>query len=313
MGFIPLTKAAISSISLISSMLIAAPGAAGSLEQDRAAIRAQAGCYRVNFQYQETFAQQEGYELAAPYRAGGLEWVQIVSDEEDKIELQHLLLAGPMIIKHWRQNWSLNRPDRFDFQGYNQWLRVLNPENPDQNSWTQQVLQVDDSPRYECSAPWIHQNNQSWWECDTWAPLPRREFSKRNDYQVLNRRNRHQITDYGWVHEQDNAKLVLEGDDVFPIVKEKGENSYKRVEDSRCAKAQQYWQEKSWFWTNIHSLWMELRAERNEITLRSQVDGQRLYAYMFDLEKTATDKRWSVEKIRSEAKTIIERFLIGND
>ena len=74
--------------------------------------------------------------------------------------------------------------------------------------WTQKVFQVDDSPRYEGSGYWVHLDQKSYWENTTSAPLPRREYTKRNDYNVTERGNRQEITSTGWVHDQNNKKII---------------------------------------------------------------------------------------------------------
>ena len=43
----------------------------------------------------------------------------------------------------------------------------------------------------------------------TLRPLPRREFSVRNDYDLLKGHNRITITPQGWIHEEDNLKTVI--------------------------------------------------------------------------------------------------------
>ena len=100
--------------------------------------------------------------------------------------------------------------------------------------WTQKVYQVDDSPRYEGSASWIHRDGKSYWENTTPAPLPRREFSKRSDYNVTMRGNRHEITSDGWVHDQDNKKIQKEDDSQFVLAHEKGYSTYTKVPDSNA-------------------------------------------------------------------------------
>ena len=65
------------------------------------------------------------------------------------------------------------------------------------------------------------------WENTANAPLPRREYTKRSDYQVMRRLNSHILTDDGWVHEQDNEKIVVEEDGEYVLVEEKGRNTYK--------------------------------------------------------------------------------------
>ena len=79
-------------------------------------------------------------------------------------------------------------------------------------SWSQFVYQVDDSPRYEGFGEWKHYQNSSTWKSnETPRPLPRREKSVRSDYDLIIGTNIHTITPSGWVHEQNNNKVTLEG------------------------------------------------------------------------------------------------------
>src|SRR5690554_6171483 len=84
--------------------------AASRFEQDRQAILAQAGDYRVRFDMRETVAFQPGYEPLEPKRSGGHEIVRVIQDDGRFISLQHTLVmehGGQVhVIKHWRQDWT---------------------------------------------------------------------------------------------------------------------------------------------------------------------------------------------------------------
>ena len=72
------------------------------------------------------------------------------------------------------------------------------------------MYQVDESPRYAGLGSWEHTASfSSWRSAHTWRPLPRREWSVRDDYQVLVGTNRHTIIPTGWVQEENNLKGVL--------------------------------------------------------------------------------------------------------
>ena len=145
-------------------------------------------------------------------QTGGLEWVQLVEDEKNKISLQHLLVVGPpggqMVIKHWRQDWLYQNTDLYIYDKNDKWSFVDMDKKDVKGQWTQKVFQVDDSPRYEGTSSWVHVDGKSYWENTTPSPLPRREFSKRSDYNVTLRGNRHEVTNKGWVHDQDNKKIL---------------------------------------------------------------------------------------------------------
>ena len=195
---------------LLALSLIALGAFAQKKEMDREAIKAMCGCFEIKFDYAETFAADTAYEFHDPYHAeAGSELALLVEDSEDKIVIQHLLVINDsMIIKHWRQDWIFENQEFYMYNGNNSWNYKIKSKGKVKNQWTQKVYQVDDSPRYEGSATWVHVDGQHYWTSATDAPLPRREYSKRSDYNVMNRTNKHLVTDYGWLHEQDNLKLI---------------------------------------------------------------------------------------------------------
>ena len=57
------------------------------------------------------------------------------------------------------------------------------------------------------------------------APLPRREYTKRNDYNITLRGNRQEITNFGWIHDVGNEKVIREeGTDDVVIAVEKAQH-----------------------------------------------------------------------------------------
>src|SRR5690606_2251379 len=123
------------------------------------------------------------------------------------------------------------------------WRYTEIPGAEAKGAWTQKVYQVDDGPRYEGVATWVHVDGKHFWENTTYAPLPRRDATKRRDYNVMKRKNRHEITNFGWVHEQDNEKIVRSDSGDQLLVKEKGWNTYTKVADEKCAGARDWWDE----------------------------------------------------------------------
>lgn len=272
--------------------------------QDAAAIKSMCGCYEVNFLYTETFSPDSSYKKHDDYQTGGLEWVELVSDEKQKIVLQHLLIAGKdekgeaQIIKHWRQDWQYQNTDFYQYHKDNIWKFVSLPKAKVKGQWTQKVYQVDDSPRYEGSATWTHADGRHYWENTTDSPLPRREFTHRSDYNVLRRRNRHEITAYGWLHEQDNTK-VLRSDSDKTIAEEKGWNTYTKVDNSRCLAAQNWWKTNKDFWAVARQEWDSIFARRKDLILAKTVAEKPLFMHLFPLQTTQSN----------EIKGIIEQFL----
>jgi hypothetical protein len=188
-------------------------------ERDRRAILAMAGEYRVSFDFIEVADFTGAREAKAPYQSWGTEKVYVLEDRGDFISLQHLLVTrmvaddgtvtGPFVTKHWRQDWQFEPASQFVYLGHNRWQSE--PVENAAGAWRQSVFQVDDSPRYSGVGRWEHFGNYSTWTGgEGWRPLPRREYSVRDDYQVLIGSNRHTITPTGWVHEQQNNKVALD-------------------------------------------------------------------------------------------------------
>lgn len=285
------------SISLVSF-------AQSSKEQDVKAIKDMCGCYEVSFAFAETFSPNKNYELHKPHKSGGLEWVELVEDSKNKLVLQHLLITEDStgkkdIVKHWRQDWLYENTDLYMFDLDNTWKYTKLAKNQVKGQWTQKVFQVDDSPRYEGTATWIHADGRHYWENTTDSPLPRREFTTRSDYNVMKRRNRHEITSYGWVHEQDNDKIQKSEAGFDLIAQEKGWNTYKKVDNSRCVLAQAYWKEKTEFWAKVRLEWDAIFTQNKDLKLEKAVDKKPLFMHLFPLEK---------EK-NPEIKPVIEKFV----
>jgi len=258
-------------------------------QKDREAIKNMCGCYEVTFNFAETFnySNDSLYKPSKTKVDKGLEWAQLVTDEEDKISIQHLLQVGaptePYIVKHWRQDWLYENTDLYTYNANNEWVyKQLEPSEVE-GQWTQKVYQVDDSPRYEGSASWVHVDGKSYWENTTPAPLPRREYTTRSDYNLTMRGNRQEITEYGWVHDQDNAKIIREeGKEDIILAKEKGYNTFVKVDDSRCAGASKWWKENQEKWALVRAKWDEIYGRNTTLQLEKKVDNKVLYKYLFD-------------------------------
>ena len=267
------------------------------IKKDRAAILAMAGPYRVSFDFIETIGFKPNYKPQRPYQSWGTEYVYVVEDEPDFISLQHILvmfinmneeLIGPIVIKHWRQDWQYENENLYEYQGNNQWgTRKMQP-NEVKESWSQAVYQVDDSPRYHSFGKWIHEGNYSSWESDTtWRPLPRREFSVRDDYQVLEGTNRHTITPTGWIQEEDNLKLVLDSNgkpnQSAPYVgREIGIARYERIKNYDFSGGDTYWLNTGKFWSNVRIAWQNIFDLHTKIKLKKTINEKQLFEYMLE-------------------------------
>lgn len=283
-------------------------------KQDIEAIMAMCGCYEVKFNFAETFAPDKDYKFHDNYRSGALEYVFPVEESKDKIVLQHLLVIGDtMIIKHWRQDWLYENTELYTYDHDTRWKYTTLPDNAVKGQWTQKVYQVDDSPRYEGSASWIHVDGRHYWEATADAPLPRREFSKRSDYNVMERRNRQELLADGWVHEQDNAKVVrsAEGDEI--IAYEKGWNTYIRTADEQCQLARDWWSSNELYWADVRQVWDELFAEKQDLGLDIKKGDQILFMRLFALgDELVSAPAYDAASAQSSIKEIINEHLKDN-
>ncbi len=284
-----------------------------SKSADKAAIKAMTGCYLIRFQNAETFALVPDYEYYPRYSSGGLEWIFVDEESENEIELQHLLVIPEIpggVMKHWRQTWHWENRDLFSFQGDNKWSFQELATGAVQGEWTQKVYQVDDSPRYECSAPWIHTGKKTYWECDADAPLPRREFSMRSDYNILRRTNRHELTSFGHVHDQDNIKINRAAGVDNAIAMEKGYYTYTKVDDARCGAAPIWWQTHRRFWKDAQAVWDSLFNQKNDLTFQSRVENSLLWEKLFSLdEQFSASRDYDTQTVKSAVEGAIRSHL----
>lgn len=164
---------------ILSVVVLSSITAQNKKKQDIKAIKGMCGCYEVTFNFAETFqySSDSTYKPSEVKHDKALEWVQLVDENRNKITLQHLLIVGkpdsPYIVKHWRQDWAFQNTDLYEYDHDNKWSFKRLPKNQVKGQWTQKVFQVDDSPRYEGSASWVHVDGKSYWENTTSAPLPR--------------------------------------------------------------------------------------------------------------------------------------------
>ena len=279
-------------------------------KQDIEAIKSMCGCHKVSFNFAETFATAKDYKFHDNYRSGALEYVLPVEETKDKIVLQHLLVIGDsMIIKHWRQDWVYENTDLYVFHKDNTWKYKTLPKEQVKGQWTQKVYQVDDGPRYEGSSSWVHVDGRHYWENTADAPLPRREFSKRSDYNVMMRRNRQEITDTGWVHEQDNGKVLRENGTDKTLAWEKGWNTYEKVNESKCQLAKTWWENKKEYWADVRSTWDELFAANKPFTLKKKVDDQILFMKIFALQDEMLNGTYNSELAKQKISATIRSYL----
>ncbi len=244
--------------------------------RDLRAILAMQGDYHVDFEFQETVRLAPGYKTHENKTTGGFETVFVVEQGDHHVILQHLLVTpGGHVIKHWRQDWTYEAAERFEFVAHQNWEVVsLDPEKT-RGAWTQCVYEVSDAPRYCGTGTWNHRYGVSTWTSDrTWRPLPRREYTKRSDYNAINAQNRHTVTPHGWTHEQDNTKTQRDGRTTsHTLVREFGFNDYRSITGFDFAPAGEYWGRTSAYWSRVRDAWDRRMSSGSVLQLNTEVDG----------------------------------------
>jgi len=277
-------------------------------QQDKEAIKAMCGCFEVIFKYAETFRSDTVYDFHDNHITGAsAEWIFVDEETEDQIVIQHILVArDTIVIKHWRQDWLYENQILFSYIKNHHWKKEVLPEDKVESQWSQKVYHVDDGPRYQGSATWVHADGKHYWENTTDAPLPRREHTKRNDYNVMQRRNRHQITDYGWLHEQDNKKIIRKEGKDSVLVMEKGYNIYKKIDESNCLAAKVWWQENKAYWRLVREVWSDVFSESDGLSFQTEIDSKKRWQRLFELQEAF--KGDNVGTIKKEIRGIIDLY-----
>lgn len=296
------------------SFIALATKAQTKFEQDREAIKALAGTYKVTFNYAETFSPDDDYKFHERHRSSAKELALILEDSPRKIVIQHLLVmrGDSMILKHWREDWTYEDSLILAFDKNDTWKKVTLTPNEVKGKWTQKVYQVDDSPRYQAIGTWVHVDGKHQWQSNSDSPLPRREYSTRSDYNVLNRNNTLYLTKTGWMFEQDNKKIIRSESGDKLVAMEKGMEEFVKTDPKSFGYAYTWWKEQEKFWKDARDTWEHILADKKLIKLTSKVDNKLLYEHFFALSNQSVKENWDSAKNKEGIKNIILAYLAKN-
>lgn len=292
-------------------------------EQDRRAVLALAGNYRASFDFTESFGLTDRFKPARPHFSWGTENVTVLEDRGEFISLQHSLVMyfknkegkteGPFVMKHWREDWTWQDKELHIYDKDSTWKRV--PAPSPEGRWSQAVFQVDDSPRYEVMGAWTHDGGLSTWRSDVCPrPLPRREFSVRKDYNVLEGFHEVTLTPTGWVHLQSNRKLNITADGKRTYIGgEIGVNRYEEITAPDLAGPfNDYWAKTGDYWKDVRLTWDGIFKEKDTFTLKEEDNDEKLFSVHFgyagELEKA--EKPVDPTANLKHAQETIQRFLV---
>lgn len=275
-------------------------------ERDRRAILAMAGPYRTSFDFLEVVGYSTDFKPDKPYQSWGTEYVYVVEDRGNFISLQHIMVmyfrdeagkvSAPMVMKHWRQDWQYEAREILTFTGDHEWQKQKIKRKRAKGTWSQSVYQVDDSPRYASYGQWEHTADfSSWVSQKTWRPLPRREHSVRQDYDLLEGYNRHTIVPNGWVHEEENYKVKLDSNNKrnsqkHYLAKELGLNRYERIIEHDFSAGDLYWQQTSAFWGDVRAVWSTLIDQHDSLNIKKIANGVPMFLPLFEYANSLHDK-----------------------
>jgi hypothetical protein len=282
--------------------------------QDRKVIDKLCGCFEVAFKYAETFAPSADYKYHDREEIGGTAELALpIEVSEKKIVIQHLLVVSPtVVVKHWREEWTYENPVIWKYKGDRTWVKETVPADEVKGKWTQAVWEVADEPRYQGFSQFVNLDGKIIWQNTTDAPLPRREYSVRSDYNVLKRTNRMNIGDNGYVHEQDNQKIIRSNGADKLLVEEKGLNTYKKIDEKECSAAKDYWEKNKDYWGKVRKVWADYINSHDVISLKNKIDNKFLHEYLLGQAKEYSAKRITEAEIDGKIKEEITRF-IGQD
>lgn len=285
-------------------------------EQDRKAILAMAGNFKVTFDFKETVPLKAGYQLKKPKLSGADEIIRLVEDRGTFISLQHILVVGEgkdtAVVKHWRQDWTYQPSSVLVFIGGNAWETRRVSAKDAAGTWSQVVYQVEDSPRYGAVGAWSHVNGVSQWTPPAeMRPLPRRDMTTRDDYDAVLAVNRHTITPDGWAQEEENSKLVLRGPH-HALVREIGVNTYKRSDDFQVKMADDYWNATKDFWKLVRADWAKLEKDAPVFGLTMQGEPEPLYMPILELADDIQAGKITTDAAAPKAREVIAKYTTRN-
>ncbi|MEM8827072.1 MAG: DUF6607 family protein, partial [Pseudomonadota bacterium] len=213
-------------------------------------------------------------------------------------------------VKHWRQDWKYEPARELVFIGGNAWEWRDIPADERAGRWSQTVYQVDDAPRYAATGTWTYEDGiAEWTPAGEWRPLPRRDMTTRDDYHVVDAVNRHVITPDGWVHEQDNTKLILTSGDPQALVREVGVNTYRHDDGFDVSVATDYWAATEEYWAAIRQEWTRIGEAHDRFAISIPGETAALYTPLLALadEYAAGDK--DLAEATDEARAVIASFV----
>ncbi|QSR86466.1 hypothetical protein EM20IM_08200 [Candidatus Methylacidiphilum infernorum] len=269
--------------------------------EDRRAILSMVGNWRVSYRFKEIFSFHPSYILHPSYRIKGYEKVLLLEDKDRHISLQHLLVdPNGMVIKHWREDWDYEKLNSWSYEGNNRWESVVLDPALVKGCWVQMVWNVDDAPRYAGYGRWIHLKDYSEWTSSRLGrPLPRREQSRRSDYNLMESIMHQLVWQQGWIIQEENDKWVYNPSERFALAREIGVIIYEKEQKLDFSPADRYMQKTADFWQAVRSVWKNIFDEYRQVQYKRKESGRKLAEKLTEEAQRYDSKAVSGENLQA--------------
>jgi hypothetical protein len=136
----------------------------------------------------------------------------------------------------------------------------------------------------------------------------------RSDYQVLAGRHGLTVLPTGWVHEQDNEKLVLDGAQAQSSqARELGIDRYERIVDFDFSASDAYWSATGDFWSAVREAWAARIDAGRDFEVARRCEGEEGFVPSFRYAaRLEAGEPLDAEAQRSEARRIVACLLSGD-
>ena len=118
-------------------------------------------------------------------------------------------------------------------------------------------------------------------------------------------------TPLGWVHEQDNSKLILDGAPQV-LVREVGVNTYRAFDDYPVEAAEAYWEGTAEYWAGVRAHWAKIEAEHERFAITIQGETEDLYNPLLALAISVKDGETELDAALVEARETIDSFITAD-
>ena len=93
------------------------------------------------------------------------------------------------------------------------------------------------------------------------------------------------------------------------LAEEKGWNTYKKVDDTKCKAAQDWWAKNEQYWSDVRKVWDEVYATKETLTFKGKVEDKIMYQRIFALgDEVTAATTYNSEAIQQQVSNIIKAY-----